>query len=121
MKSTVSKALRNIVAERDSYTCILCDNPYADMHHYVPRSRGGRNTPQNLVSLCRPCHMRLHREIPPPRDYCDGEACVGRNKCPGVYHCWAAEMEYRMCEYLADFYAEEAQDTPGWAKLYWNY
>lgn len=63
MHSTVSRALRHIVFERDSYTCVLCDRGGADCHHIIPRGRGGRNTPQNLVTLCRMHHMILHHEI----------------------------------------------------------
>jgi 5-methylcytosine-specific restriction endonuclease McrA len=68
MNSTVSKALRHIVFERDSYTCVLCDNPAYDVHHAIERSRGGRNILWNLVSLCRPCHMKLHHELPADSD-----------------------------------------------------
>lgn len=99
MTSTVSKALRNIVAERDSYTCVLCENAYSDMHHVTPRSQGGRNNPYNLVSLCRACHMMLHRELP-LIPYWEKMGFVTLNE-------WIAEMEYRFAEYLGDYYAED--------------
>lgn len=91
--STVSKHLRNIVAERDSYTCVLCTNAYTDMHHFIPRSKGGRNVPHNLVSLCRTCHGKVHHEIPTTQEEDD-------------------EIEYRLVEYLSDYYADDDD--------YWN-
>lgn len=99
MTSTVSKALRNIVAERDSYTCVLCDNGYTDMHHVTPRSQGGRNNPHNLVSLCRRCHMMLHRELPVDSYWRKFGWTDIRE--------WTEYAEQRLIEYTADFYAEE--------------
>ena len=107
----ITKALRNLLAERDSYTCVLCTNAYSDIHHYTPRSKGGKDTPSNLVCLCRPCHMRIHRHLDVPKDWCDMPNCHRFNtgQCPGDYWCWMDEMEYRLCEYLSDYYAEELQ------------
>lgn len=64
MNANISRNLRHIVFERDSYTCVLCERGATDAHHVIPRSRGGRNVPHNLVSLCRPHHMKLHHTLP---------------------------------------------------------
>lgn len=32
-------------------------------HHIVPRSRGGSNYMDNLITLCRNCHVEIHREL----------------------------------------------------------
>ena len=101
MTSGISKALRNIVAERDSYTCILCTNPYSDIHHVTPRAQGGRDNPHNLVSLCRPCHAILHREIPLPQSW----RKLGYEDRAE----WIAEMEQRMIEYTHDCYARDIE------------
>jgi 5-methylcytosine-specific restriction endonuclease McrA len=29
-------------------------------HHIVPRSEGGGDDPINLVTLCTPCHHKIH-------------------------------------------------------------
>jgi hypothetical protein len=72
MTANISKALRNLVFERDSYTCATCELPATDAHHLVPRSHGGRDIPENLISLCRSCHMMIHREVYlSPEDYDD--------------------------------------------------
>lgn len=45
--------------------CPLCGRPIvpgpsADLHHRVPRSEGGRTEPDNLATLHRICHRKLH-------------------------------------------------------------
>jgi 5-methylcytosine-specific restriction protein A len=32
------------------------------VHHIVPLSEGGSNEEKNLMSLCRSCHEKIHRE-----------------------------------------------------------
>ncbi|ACX51981.1 HNH endonuclease [Ammonifex degensii KC4] len=42
-------------------TCVLCGSRKdLQVHHLVPRSKGGTDTPANLVVLCRECHRKLH-------------------------------------------------------------
>jgi len=50
------------IKERDGYTC---QNPECrrttlrvEAHHERPRALGGSDDPLNLISLCRPCHLR---------------------------------------------------------------
>ena len=33
---------------------------FLEVHHLVPRSEGGKNTMDNLVTLCSGCHRLLH-------------------------------------------------------------
>jgi hypothetical protein len=59
------------------------------MHHVVPRAQGGRNSLDNLVSLCRMHHITAH-----------GGRVVGIN--------WTAEEIDQACvEYISDYYAYE--------------
>lgn len=37
-----------------------CQNFASEGHHILPRSRGGRDTVENCLSVCHPCHMRIH-------------------------------------------------------------
>ncbi|MDR0813040.1 MAG: HNH endonuclease [Oscillospiraceae bacterium] len=106
MNSGVSKALRRKILERDSYTCIFCDNAATDIHHIVPRSRGGKNSELNLVCLCRIHHSLIH-----------GERMVLDNHTPGYIpkvivgtKAYRDELQYRIGEYMCDLYAEEVQD-----------
>ena len=34
-------------------------NPAEEVHHILALSKGGGNEPDNLMSLCKPCHSRI--------------------------------------------------------------
>lgn len=36
--------------------------PVEEVHHIIPLSEGGTNDESNLMSLCRSCHEKIHRE-----------------------------------------------------------
>ena len=40
-----------------------------EVHHVIPLSEGGQNGEDNLVSLCRDCHIRAHRELRPVNEW----------------------------------------------------
>ena len=44
--------LRAAVLARDGYRCRRCRQPAESIHHRLPRSRGGDDSPLNLVALC---------------------------------------------------------------------
>lgn len=68
---------RNHIFRRDDYTCQKCKTPYRlinengislpttdghlDAHHIIPVSNGGTDAPDNLITLCRDCHKKIHR------------------------------------------------------------
>ena len=88
------KYLRHYIFERDSYTCVLCENGATDLHHVTPRSLGGENRAGNLVSLCRKCHNEYHN---PPRTYqrfevycyfCDYLAMADMEQYLDTRHCY---------------------------------
>ena len=59
--------VRRKVLERDSYDdrpcCAFCGSPYnIDLHHYVERSRFGKDDERNLICLCHEHHMMLHSQ-----------------------------------------------------------
>lgn len=49
---------------RDKYTCQYCKGKSKDekleVHHIVFRSRGGSDDEDNLITLCKKCHDKLH-------------------------------------------------------------
>ncbi len=51
------------VKENADYTCrnpeCGCRNLRVQTHHVVWRSLGGDDSPENLVCVCKPCHLRL--------------------------------------------------------------
>lgn len=56
---------RPVVFARDLWRCQariigVCIGEAHHAHHVLPRSRGGPDTLENLVSLCGPCHVWVH-------------------------------------------------------------
>lgn len=56
---------RPVVFARDLWRCQArivgeCIGEAQHAHHVLPRSRGGPDTLENLVSLCMPCHTWTH-------------------------------------------------------------
>lgn len=56
------KKLSSLVKRRDGIQCQICGdrkgNPYCVLHahHIVPRSQGGPDEPENVITLCDLCH-----------------------------------------------------------------
>lgn len=52
------------VKERDGYTCQKCGKKGSSRslhaHHIKPNALGGKNTLENGITLCNPCHRKLH-------------------------------------------------------------
>lgn len=54
-------AVRDAVLARANYACERCGKDCKlELHHRLPRSRGGSHTPDNLAALCRWCHSEIH-------------------------------------------------------------
>jgi len=78
--------LRRVVRERDGDDCALCGKPmefdmegpeFATLEHIVPRSRGGCNSPINLVLAHKRCNaargdrfIGAERHVPAPQWFC---------------------------------------------------
>jgi hypothetical protein len=63
-KQTVPPALRRTVLQRDYQRCGIpgCRHAiYLDVHHILPRSEGGANHADNLITVCSAHHRALHR------------------------------------------------------------
>lgn len=53
--------LRREVLERDGWRCQYCGTTQnLEVHHLVPRSQGGDDDAQNLITLCARCHGDVH-------------------------------------------------------------
>ena len=53
---------RERVLRRDGRRCFECGKAgRLEVHHVVHLSDGGTNDEENLVTLCRDCHIRAHR------------------------------------------------------------
>lgn len=66
----IPTAVRKQIDERDQMHCRLCGiyDQYREVHHLIfggaVRGMGGRrvHNPEEMVSLCKRCHMRAHSE-----------------------------------------------------------
>ena len=50
----------------DWVACRECGSTANDVHHIIPKGMGGRpnaDTPDNLIALCRMCHIEAHANI----------------------------------------------------------
>ena len=57
------ESLRRQTLRRDGYACQRCGDGgrVLQAHHVVPRSAGGPDRLENLLTLCRPCHGVMHQ------------------------------------------------------------
>ncbi len=56
--------MRAYVLDRDGYKCQLCGAKQdLHLHHIVPRSKGGVDRPENLITLCSECHSKVHNDL----------------------------------------------------------
>lgn len=71
VSADISKERRKEVYARDGYVCALCgSHQYLQIHHVIPRSQGGSDFPENLITLCSKCHGQAHGvDCTSPRDY----------------------------------------------------
>ncbi len=68
---------RQNVYRRDDFTCVYCNEKSKDLtlDHVHPKSKGGKDSWENLVTACKPCNQEkadltldeLGREIPEPK------------------------------------------------------
>ncbi len=62
-RATIPPSVRARVLARDRHRCATpgCGaTRFLEVHHVVPRSRGGANDAANLVTLCSRCHVFVH-------------------------------------------------------------
>lgn len=71
-KKRVWLTIRRNIIKRDEECCARCGSKSSlHVHHKVPRSKGGKDVPANLITLCRRCHGLVHRRKIPPRAWSD--------------------------------------------------
>ena len=88
--ANIPNDIRVRVYRRDGYRCALCDSTqYIQIHHYIPRGKGGSNTMHNLITLCAACHAQAHGTKIYEMDIS------------------VDDMEQYIVEYLSDIYADE--------------
>lgn len=53
--------IRSKILLRDHFRCQECGYyKHLEVHHIIPKSKGGGDNPENLVTLCTECHGKVH-------------------------------------------------------------
>ncbi len=77
-RATIPPGLRRRILARDGHRCRAkgCGGAsFLEVHHVVPREAGGKNTAENLITLCSRCHRLVH------------ERALGRDAIEMMIHC----------------------------------
>lgn len=53
-----------VLFENHDWRCVYCGQIATSVDHVVPISRGGSDSPENLVPCCRSCNSRKNRRTP---------------------------------------------------------
>jgi len=60
--SRLSENLRIATLMRDDYQCTQCNKKSnLDAHHIIWKEHGGKDTIENLITLCKQCHKKVHK------------------------------------------------------------
>lgn len=66
----MKRYFREDIFARDRQRCVACRSKKYQLvaHHVIPEAQGGADNEQNIVSLCRPCHMqatgfRMYKDV----------------------------------------------------------
>ena len=51
-----SEKIKKEVRKKSAGMCVLCKEPFVEIHHIVPQSEGGDDTIDNAAPLCAGCH-----------------------------------------------------------------
>lgn len=60
----VDRATRRSILHRDKNACAYCGGAAATIDHIFPKSRGGKDTWENLVAACTACNQRKRDRTP---------------------------------------------------------
>lgn len=56
----MKRELRKRILKRDKRICQICGKIGAgQVHHLIPKSKGGPDSEDNLVTLCGKCHLLI--------------------------------------------------------------
>jgi 5-methylcytosine-specific restriction endonuclease McrA len=62
LETDVYEQLRNQILRRDGWRCQSCGTmSNLEVHHRDFRSHSGKDSEENLITLCNGCHTRIHR------------------------------------------------------------
>ncbi|HEW92170.1 MAG TPA: HNH endonuclease [Thermotogaceae bacterium] len=97
---------REQVLWRDGYKCQHCGTTIKlQIHHIIPRNKGGTDTLNNLITLCAKCHKELH----------EGKWVLKKKPKQYKYPAILQQGKWYLYEQLVDrFGKENVKVTFGW-------
>lgn len=96
LSASIPNNVRKEIYRRDGFACALCGDPRRlQIHHVVPRSRGGGSGHHNLITLCMICHALAHGQYLEETDLTQDD------------------VELACVEYVSDMYAGD------WSPFSW--
>ena len=99
LDARISNEQRLSIYKRDNFRCALCDGVRGiQIHHVIPRGRGGNNSNHNLITLCMYCHGIAHGT-----KWADGPDSITQE-----------DIELACTEYLSDYYAGQGEIWAPW-------
>lgn len=75
--------------QRANFCCVICKQPFVEVHHILPEAQGGPDTLDNAAPLCGSCHDLFggnpdkRKQIREMRDFW-WEVCATRNTNPDL-------------------------------------
>jgi HNH endonuclease. len=48
--------IKKIVKQKSCFRCVICHQPFVEIHHILPECEGGGDTEENAAPLCASCH-----------------------------------------------------------------
>src|SRR5690625_446027 len=61
-RNAFSKKVRKKIMKEENNCCQMCGKRATQIHHVMPRSRGGRGVYTNGMAICNGCHTRIHKD-----------------------------------------------------------
>lgn len=51
-----SEKVKEEARRKSGFRCVICQEPFVEVHHIIPQSEGGEDTIENAAPLCSRCH-----------------------------------------------------------------
>src|SRR5699024_9337077 len=61
IRNSFDKKTRDKIFEDENNCCQSCGDKATQIHHVMPRSRGGRGVYTNGMAVCNSCHTVIHK------------------------------------------------------------
>lgn len=112
-------SLRNQTLERDNWECQKCGakggnygNKSLHVHHIIPKSKGGDDEVDNLISLCKDCHESQHGHHIPTNNKFVNLSKTNDNRYRGNYN----QTKSHGCDHVEphDWYAFDRSPQAYW-------